>query len=117
MPCSSEDDESEGRVLLSPAVAYVHGACLVFLDALGSGVRSFSPPSSSLSSSSTAQKEAYQECFEFLTRQVNNEHETDTFYGFYDAQSREDLFGVDPFFIKRGENRKKVSSWFFSRIY
>ncbi|XP_014672453.1 PREDICTED: midasin-like [Priapulus caudatus] len=31
------EEVTEGRTLLEPAVAYVHGACLVFLDGLGSG--------------------------------------------------------------------------------
>ena len=99
------DDNSNDRVLLSPAQAYVHGACLVFLDALGSGMTSFSPSSSS---SSGALKDAYQVCYEFLRRQVDLKEETHgSSWGpeiDKDGNSnyRPDYFGDSPFFIPRG---------------
>ena len=99
------DGISDDKVLLPPALAYVHGACLVFLDALGSGLTS---SSSSSSSSSGAVKDAYQACFQFLRRQVVGEEEANGgFWGpdvgqFGNTIARPDFFGVSPFFIPRG---------------
>ena len=92
----------EDKILLPPALAYVHGACLVFLDALGSG--SSSPVSASSSSSSGAVKDAHQACFEFLTSQVDQSEEAE---GCFEEQNditsdRTDVFGISPFFIPRG---------------
>ena len=100
-------NSSGDKALLSPALAYVHGACLVFLDALGSGLSSFS--SSSSSSSSGAVKDAYQACFEFLRRQVEEDDETkgsslgSDFDQIGIINDRADFFGVSPFFIPRGK--------------
>ena len=101
------DVNVDDKVLLSPALAYVHGACLVFLDALGSGLTSFTSSSSTSSSSSpsrSAVKEAYQACLEFLRRQVRQDEETESCsQGSIDATSnRTDVFGISPFFIPRG---------------
>ena len=99
------DDNSGDKVLLSPALAYVHGACLVFLDALGSGLSSF--PSSS--SSSGTVKDAYQACLEFLRRQVDGEEETNRNSWGPDVDQigitndTAEFFGVSPFFIPRGK--------------
>lgn len=92
----------EDKVLLPPALAYVHGACLVFLDALGSG-SSLSVSALSSSSSGTV-KDAYQACFEFLSSQVEQSKEAE---GCFEEQNgitsdRTDVFGVGPFFIPRG---------------
>ena len=97
---SATHDDMEDKVLLPPALAYVHGACLVFLDALGSGVSS----SVSSSSSSGAVKDAYQTCFEFLSSQVGQSQEGE---GCFREQvgissDRTDVFGISPFFIPRG---------------
>lgn len=97
------DSDIGDNVLLSPALAYVHGACLVFLDALGSGLTSLSS-----STSSGGLKYAYQACFEFLRKQVDGEEET--IRGSWrpeidhigNVKDRADLFGVTPFFIPRG---------------
>lgn len=101
------DVDVGGKVLLSPVLAYIHGACLVFLDALGSGLTSFSSSStSSLSSSSNgAVKEAYQACFEYLKGQVEHDEETEVCSGdqIGNAGCRTDVFGISPFFIPRGK--------------
>lgn len=92
------------RALLSPALAYVHGACLVFLDALGSGLTSVS----SSSSSSGSVKDAYQACLDFLRRQVDGGEEKNSGSWGTDADQfgstsgRPDFFGIRPFFIPRG---------------
>ena len=87
--------------MLPPAMAYVHGACLVFLDALGSGSSS---SVSSSSSSSGAVKDAYQACFEFLSSQVEQRKETEGCFGEQNGitSDRTDVFGISPFFILRG---------------
>ena len=92
---SATHADMEDKVLLPPALAYVHGACLVFLDALGSG---------SSSSSSGAVKDVHQACFEFLTSQVEQSKEAE---GCFEEQNgiisdRTDVFGISPFFIPRG---------------
>ena len=99
---SATHADMEDKILLPPALAYVHGACLVFLDALGSG--SSSSASASSSSSSGAVKDAYQACFEFLTSQVEQSKEAE---GCFEEQNgiisdRTDVFGISPFFIPRG---------------
>ena len=96
---SATHDDIEDKVLLPPALAYVHGACLVFLDALGSG-----SSSSASSSSSDVVKDAYQACFEFLSSQVQQGRGAE---GSFREQivitsDRTDVFGVSPFFIPRG---------------
>ncbi|KAK2570712.1 Midasin [Acropora cervicornis] len=85
------------KILLSPSSAYVHGACLVFLDALGS-------TSSPSSSSVCAVKDAYQTCLEFLRRQVHVEgNETSIESEEFDTTNdRGNFFGVHPFYIKIG---------------
>ncbi|XP_074625737.1 midasin-like [Acropora palmata] len=85
------------KILLSPSSAYVHGACLVFLDALGS-------TSSPSSSSVCAVKDAYQTCLEFLRRQVHVEgNETSLESEEFDTTNdRGNFFGVHPFYIKIG---------------
>ncbi|XP_068698835.1 midasin-like [Montipora foliosa] len=96
--------DRHNKLLLSPASSYVHGACLVFLDALGSGMTSFSTSSPS-SSSVVALKDAYRSCLEFLRRQVHGEEEgTNWSSGDFGSSphDRADFFGVDPFYIKRG---------------
>ena len=99
---SATHSDMEDKVLLPPALAYVHGACLVFLDALGSG-SSLSVSASSSSSSGTV-KDAYQACFEFLSSQVEQSKEAE---GCFEEQNgitsdRTDVFGISPFFIPRG---------------
>ena len=96
-------DDMEDKVVLPPAMAYVHGACLVFLDALGSGSSS-SVSSSSPSSSSGAVKDAYQACFEFLSSQVEQRKEAEGCFGEQNGitSDRTDVFGISPFFILRG---------------
>ncbi len=97
------DVDVGGKVLLSPALAYIHGACLVFLDAIGSGLTSVSSSTSSSSSSSGAVEEAYQACFKFLRQQVEHGEETEGCSGEQiDNASRTDVFGIRPFFIPRG---------------
>ena len=100
---SATHDDVEDKVLLPPALAYVHGACLVFLDALGSGSSS-SVSSSSSSSSSGAVKDAYQACFEFLSSQVEQSKEAEECFGeqFGISSDKTDVFGISPFFIPRG---------------
>ena len=100
------DVDTGDKVLLSPALAYVHGACLVFLDALGSGLTSI--VSSSSSSSSCAVKDAYQACCDFLRRQLEQDDETKQcsvdpgMEQIGNTNNRTDLFGISPFFIPRG---------------
>lgn len=96
-------DDMEDKVLLPPAMAYVHGACLVFLDALGSGSSS-SVSASSSSSSSGAVKDAYKACFEFLGSQVEQSKEVEGCFGEQNGitSDRTDVFGISPFFIPRG---------------
>lgn len=91
------DDHRSDKILLSSSSAYVHGACLVFLDALGS-------TSSPSSSSVFAMKDAYQTCLEFLRRQVHVEgNETSIESEEFDTNNdRGDFFGVHPFYIKIG---------------
>ena len=100
------DVDVGGKVLLSPALAYIHGACLVFLDALGSGLTSISSSSTSSPSSSSngAVKEAYKACVEFLRRQVEQDEETEGCSQEHidNTNSRPYLFGISPFFIPRG---------------
>ena len=99
------DDDMEDKVPLPPSMAYVHGACLVFLDALGSGSSSsVSSSSSSSSSSSVAIKDAYQACFEFLSSQVKQSKEAEGCFGEQSGitSGRTDVFGISPFFILRG---------------
>ncbi|KAI0224026.1 Midasin [Lamellibrachia satsuma] len=64
---SDGDDKMEadttGSSRLEPAVAYVHGACMTFLDALGSGVMGNSGMSSAATKSA---------CLRFLLKQVVN---------------------------------------------
>ena len=96
--------DMQDKILLPPALAYVHGACLVFLDALGSGSSLSASASASSSSSSGAVKDAYQACFEFLTSQVEQSKEAE---GCFEEQNgitsdRTDVFGISPFFISRG---------------
>ena len=96
---SATHDDMEDKVLLPPALAYVHGACLVFLDALGS-VSS----SSASSSSSDVVKDAYQACFEFLSSQVQQGRGAEGSFReeIVITSDRTDVFGVSPFFIPRG---------------
>ena len=100
---SATHDDVEDKVLLPPALAYVHGACLVFLDALGSGTSSSVSSSSSLSSSG-AVKDAYQACFEFLSSQVEQGKEAEGCFGekIDISSDKTDVFGISPFFIPRG---------------
>ena len=95
---SATHDDMEDKVLLPPAVAYVHGACLVFLDALGSG------SSSASSLSSDVLKDAYQACFEFLSSQVQQGRGAEGSFReeIVITSDRTDVFGVSPFFIPRG---------------
>ena len=94
---SATHGDMEDKVLLPPALAYVHGACLVFLDALGSG--SSSSVSASTSSLSGAVKDAYQACFEFVSSQVEQSKEEEQ-NGM--TSDRADVFGISPFFIPGG---------------
>lgn len=96
---SATHDDIEDKVLLPPALAYVHGACLVFLDALGSG-----SSSSVSSSSSDVVKDAYQACFKFLSSQVQQGRGAEGSFGeqIVITSDRTDVFGVSPFFIPRG---------------
>jgi len=96
---SATHDDIEDKVLLPPALAYVHGACLVFLDALGSG-----SSSSASSSSSDVVKDAYQACFEFLSSQVQQGGGAEGSFReeIVITSDRTDVFGVSPFFIPRG---------------
>lgn len=98
------DDHRSDKILLSSSSAYVHGACLVFLDALGS-------TSSPSSFSVFAVKDAYQTCLEFLRRQVHVEgNETSIESEEFDTNNdRGDFFGVHPFYIKIG--RRDVNYW------
>ncbi|PFX16223.1 Midasin [Stylophora pistillata] len=113
---NAADENTGDKVLLSPALAYVHGACLVFLDALGVGSTSVVSSSSSssvaaataLSAASSAIKDAYQACLEFLKRQVEQDEEAMQCSGYphnlqiNDLDESPDLFGIRPFFIPRG---------------
>lgn len=96
---SATHDDIEDKVLLPPALAYVHGACLVFLDALGSG-----SSSSASSSSSDVVRDAYQACFEFLSSQVQQGGGAEGSFReeIVITNDRTDVFGVSPFFIPRG---------------
>lgn len=97
-----DDDHGSDKILLPPSSAYVHGACLVFLDALGS-------TSSSSSSSVCAVKDAYQTCLEVLRRQVHVEgSETNRDSEEFDTNNgRTDFFGVHPFYITIGRRDVK----------
>ena len=103
------DVNTGDKVLLSPALAYVHGACLVFLDALGAGLSSLASSSTTTSTSSSGPvKNAYQACLEFLKRQVEQDEEAMQCCGhpnneqINNINERPDLFGIRPFFIPRG---------------
>ena len=91
-------DNVGNKVLLPPALAYIHGACLVFLDALGSGLTSLS----SSSASNRAVKDVYQTCLGFLRKQVACEDEEADIEQISNSSTRPEFFGVSPFFILRG---------------
>ena len=92
--------DSESQHHLHPAVAYVHGACLVFLDALGTGL------TDSLSPSVPTTR---QTCLEYLVNQVSTvaavkDKVESLLIG--SAQKKvvltEKVFGIEPFCIPRG---------------
>lgn len=111
---NAADENTGDKVLLSPALAYVHGACLVFLDALGVGSTSVVSSSSAVaaatatSAASSGVKDAYQACLEFLKRQVEQDEDAMQCSGYphnlqiNNLDERPDLFGIRPFFIPRG---------------
>lgn len=83
---------------LHPIIGYLHGACLVFLDALGAGL-------SSLPSAGMPPQEAREKCLDFLRSQlkclgVDNAVDLDM----KDMSSvvTQDVFGIEPFYIPRG---------------
>lgn len=90
--------QSPSSPVLSPSTAYLHGACLVFLDALGAGLSSYA-------STSASPQEARAKCIEFLKAQLQNISEVDT--EVFDMKGpsaiiTEKLFGIKPFYIPRG---------------
>lgn len=107
------DENTGDKVLLSSALAYVHGACLVFLDALGAGSNilvssSLSTSATITSATSSGVKDAYQACLEFLKRQVEQDKEEMQCCGYpnnaqmKNINERPDFFGIWPFYIQRG---------------
>lgn len=81
---------------LDPAVAYIHGACLVFLDSLGTGLTSYTD---TLQAASTRDSS-----LSFLKSQVGKDFSalTDEVAAGTSVYSEEDKFGISPFFIKKG---------------
>ncbi|XP_032235337.2 midasin-like isoform X2 [Nematostella vectensis] len=83
------------RSVLDPPTAYIHGACLVFLDSLGAGVSSFG-------SSMTSPYEARKMCLDFLEKQMAGLGDLADGSG-HDATVRAaEMFGISPFFIPKG---------------
>lgn len=70
--------------------AYIHGACLVFVDAIGSG--------NIPNVIGTNVREVHSECIKYLQSQVGfNE-----VHGGNKYEASEDVFGIHPFFIEKG---------------
>ncbi|GLH08476.1 Dynein heavy chain, cytoplasmic [Gryllus bimaculatus] len=82
--------------------AYVHGACLTFLDSFGSGVTS---------AESLSNLRVYQEsCLKFLCQQVNLS-KNELISG--EPKTTEKHFGISPFFIDIGKNKPSVNDFTF----
>lgn len=88
--------EVTGLHQLEPAMAYIHGACLTFLDALGSGL------TSSLNAAETRDLS-----LAYLTRQMTTITGQEVSVVDLGGQARihwtDEEFGVDNFFIARGK--------------
>lgn len=91
---------------LEPTEAYIHGACLVFLDGLGVGPHSHSE---------TLGRGARQQCLEYLQKQIakltGQRIDLSTLTPFISEkegepvdwiQTTESSFGIPPFFIPKG---------------
>ncbi|XP_013402851.2 midasin-like [Lingula anatina] len=92
--------------LLDPPVAYVHGACLVFLDALG-----FSNTNAASMASASASRTL---CLQYLLQQVEQmtgQKIDPAKFGLVETYSKHvdvtkaDLFGIEPFYIPKGPLR------------
>eukprot|EP00795_Rhopilema_esculentum_P017643 gene17642-9287_t len=89
--CMTYADEDQSAMTLSPQVAYIHGAFLVFIDAIGSG-SSWSGPNFSL-------EVARKACLSFLKSQVEIQADLLRYEFLLNHQF---LFGISPFVISRG---------------
>ena len=70
--------------------AYIHGACLVFVDTIGSG--------NIPNVIGTNVREVYSECIKYLQSQVGFDevHEGNKY------EATEEVFGIHPFYIEKG---------------
>ena len=70
--------------------AYIHGACLVFVDAIGSG--------NIPNVIGTSVREIHSECIKYLQSQVgfSEVHEGSK------CEATEEVFGIHPFFVEKG---------------
>ncbi len=101
---SMDTDSTTNLNQLTPPVSYVHGACLVFLDSLGSG----------LTENLTEPKYGRKLGLEFLLAQINKMSDTILTLeslGLEESKeitaktiSNDLLFGVHPFTIERGRH-------------
>ncbi|XP_064629159.1 midasin-like [Lineus longissimus] len=105
----SEMDTNTSCPKLEPAVAYIHGACLVFIDSLGSGVTS--------ASNSHLTEETRKACMQFLINQLQQMTHTtfDVATLYVDSTYREIVdssthFGILPFYVQKGQNRTTLPS-------
>ncbi|XP_051781409.1 midasin isoform X2 [Erpetoichthys calabaricus] len=95
--------EAHQHFYLDPVTAFVHGACLVFIDGIGSGT------TVSVADNALAARKA---CLDFLrkkfTRLTNLNEERSKTFNIYDVAVKKDVvwgadyFGIDPFYIVTG---------------
>lgn len=84
--------------------AYLHGACLTFLDSLGSGV-------TATESASTLTK-FQADCMEFFKKQFLNP--SDLLLNKISVEKTENSFGIKPFYVEIAQNVVEKQSFFFT---
>ncbi|CAL1290109.1 unnamed protein product [Larinioides sclopetarius] len=99
--------------IVSPLVAYLHGARLVFLDSIGSGQTALS--------NANLLKEVGETCFKFLAHQSHESLDINTICllvpertkSFEDVPigTHKEWFGIDPFLIECGKERLEQRSY------
>lgn len=97
--CTNKIDISE---------AYVHGACLTFLDSFGSGVTGME--------NIQILKQLKNECINFMTNQVSsNGYNTDGInFNATSVQEDETSFGIKPFFVEKGNYKTTKDCFTFN---
>ncbi|KDR17835.1 Midasin, partial [Zootermopsis nevadensis] len=85
-------NEIDGTRKLDLATAYIHGACLTFLDSFGSGITSVD--------STTNLKALHKAALKYLMEQVELSVDETALLG--NVVITDTLFGIHPFYIKRG---------------